>query len=127
MFSTPNELPVWTPRGNPGRSASGVAGMAVPTPGAAVQQWMCAIVVSPMSPLKEAIQESVALVYVAATTATPLPVELVPSTGFRFVLESICPRLGIGQKATNAARTSELANMVAKMTKKNRHSVGFAR
>jgi len=112
MFSTAFSLSAWTPRRKPGRLESGVAGAAVPTPGAAVQQWMCAIVVVPMSPLNETVQESVALVYVAITTATPLPVELVPETGMRVALESICPRLGIGQKATNAAKTREMVDMV---------------
>ena len=66
--------PAVTPSGNPGKVGVVVATPAFPTPGTAVQQWMCEAVVVPVNPENETMTSIVFAVVLTITSAKPIAV-----------------------------------------------------
>src|SRR5262249_619022 len=80
VSSVPSYDPLVTPRGKPGNAGTGVA-----TPvlsGGLAQQWMCAIVVGLVRPLKVTLTRSRCAVVSSSTEPSPAPGEI--TAGFSF-------------------------------------------
>ena len=70
------KLPLVTPRGNPIKLGVWAATPALPTPGMAVQQWMCAAELVPIKPANVIPTVSVLAPVLTATRKVPAAVEL---------------------------------------------------